>query len=149
MLGIYSYWSYNNEATQKECGDYLPKIKMNKENKHKKTISCHKCKTQSDCCRLGAWIDLEEAKKIISVGIKGDFFHLEKDKDFPSGYRVGTSYEDNSCSFLDSDGLCLIHKVDYCIKPKTCKDFPYENNKLSPYADVLCTPYKSKKKSKR
>ena len=118
----------------------------NKKRRSKKSISCHECKTQADCCRFGAWIDLEEAKKIISRGIKGDFFHLEKDKDFPSGYRVGTSYEDNRCSFLDSDGLCSIHKVDYCLKPVTCKEFPYENNKVSSFADVLCSVYKSKKK---
>ena len=123
------------------------RMRRHKKRRVKESISCLKCRSQSDCCRLGAWIDLEEAKKIISLGIKGDFFHLEKDKDFPSGYRIGTSYEDNSCSFLDPDGLCLIHKVDYNIKPKTCKDFPYENNKLSPFADVLCTPFKSKIKN--
>ncbi len=114
----------------------------------RESASCVECKSQADCCRLGAWIDLEEAKKILSLGIKGDFFHLEKDKDFPSGYRVGTSYEDNPCSFLDSDGLCSIHKVDYSLKPNTCKDFPYENNKVSDFADVLCTLYKSKIKNK-
>ena len=112
-------------------------------------INCQECSSQSDCCRFGAWIDLEEAKKIKSLGIKGDFFHLEIDKDFPSGYAVGTSYEDESCSFLDSDGLCSIHKVDYRRKPNTCKDFPYENNKVSPFADVLCTLYKSKLKKKK
>jgi len=111
--------------------------------KKKIKINCYECKTQSDCCRLGAWIDLEEAKKILSLGIKGDFFHLEKDKDFVSGYRVGTSYEDERCSFLDADGLCAIHKADYSLKPGTCKDFPYENNKLSSFADVLCTVFKA------
>ncbi len=114
-----------------------------------KSINCIECRTQSDCCRLGAWIDLDEAKKIISFGIKGDFFHLEKDKDFPSGYRIGTSIEDEPCSFLDSDGLCLIHKVDYDLKPQTCKEFPYENNKVSSFADVLCTPYKTKLRNRK
>lgn len=117
--------------------------------KAKERINCAECKTQTDCCRVGAWIDLEEAKKILSLGVKGDFFHLEKDSDFPSGYRVGTSYEDNRCSFLDSDGLCAIHKVDYSYKPVTCKDFPYENNALSSYATVLCSLYKAKQKKKR
>ncbi len=113
-------------------------------------IDCFQCKNQSDCCRLGAWIDLEEAKKIISLGIKGDFFHLEKDEDFPSGYKVGTSYEDEECAFLDPDGLCRIHKVDYAFKPETCKEFPYENNKVAPIARVLCTVHKSRiKKSKK
>ena len=121
-------------------------MKKSKKIKSRKSISCHKCKTQADCCRLGAWIDLEEAKKILSRGIKGDFFHLEKDSHFPSGYCVGTSYEDESCSFLDSDGLCAIHKVDYRLKPKTCREFPYEGGKVSDFVDVLCTVYKSKNK---
>jgi hypothetical protein len=120
-----------------------------KKEKSKVSINCLECRTQSDCCRFGAWIDLEEAKKIKSLGIKGDFFHLEIDKDFPSGYAVGTSYEDESCSFLNSDGLCSIHKVGYHLKPDTCKNFPYEKNKVSPLADVLCTLYKSKLKKKK
>lgn len=107
-------------------------------------IDCLKCEDQSDCCRLGAWIDLEEAKRILSLGIKGDFFHLEQDKDFPSGYKVGTSYEDEECVFLDPDGLCRIHKVDYALKPITCKEFPYEGNKVAPIAKVLCVMHKSK-----
>jgi Fe-S-cluster containining protein len=116
----------------------------NKKRKARKIASCLECRSQEDCCRLGAWIDLEEAKKIISLGIKGDFFHLEKDKDFLSGYKVGTSYEDDPCSFLDSDGLCSIHKIDYNLKPQSCKEFPYEDKKVSSFAKILCTPYKSK-----
>ncbi len=111
-------------------------------------IHCHKCKNQSDCCRFGAWIDLEEAKLILSAGIKGDFFHLEIDKSFPSGFKVGTSIEDNPCVFLDPDGLCRIHKHDYALKPVTCKEFPYENGRLSSFADVLCTSYKKKIRNK-
>ncbi|MEI6832294.1 MAG: YkgJ family cysteine cluster protein [Candidatus Omnitrophota bacterium] len=128
-------------------------MSIKKQKKAKKVIiDCMECKSQSDCCRFGAWIDLEEAKKVISLGIKGDFFHLEKDKDFSSGYKVGTSYEDEKCGFLDSDGLCRIHKVDYTFKPETCKEFPYENNRIAPIAKVLCTLHKSrlkKNKSKR
>ena len=117
---------------------------MRRKKIKKVIIDCLQCKNQSDCCRLGAWIDLEEAKKIISLGIKGDFFHLEKDEDFPSGYKVGTSYEDEECAFLDPDGLCRIHKVDYAFKPVTCKEFPYEDNKVAPIARVLCTVHKSR-----
>ncbi|MDD5505459.1 MAG: YkgJ family cysteine cluster protein [Candidatus Omnitrophica bacterium] len=114
-----------------------------------KGIDCFKCKQQADCCRLGAWIDLEEAKKILSFGIKGDFFHLEIDKEFPSGYKVGTSYEDEPCVFQDPDGLCRIHKIDYSLKPVTCKEFPYEGNKIAPIADVLCVEHMSRiKKAK-
>ncbi|MBM3243956.1 MAG: YkgJ family cysteine cluster protein [Candidatus Omnitrophica bacterium] len=124
-------------------------MRKTKKAKPRKTIYCHKCKTQSDCCQLGAWIDLEEAKRIISAGIKGDFFHLEKDNEFPSGYKVGTSIEDEPCVFLDHDGLCRIHKFDYTLKPVTCKEFPYEDGCLSSFADVLCTPYKAKIRRKR
>ncbi len=117
---------------------------MKKDKKKiKGKIHCHKCKTQSDCCRFGAWIDLEEAKLILSAGIKGDFFHLEVDKSFPSGFKVGTSIEDNPCVFLDKDGLCRIHKHDYSLKPVTCKEFPYENGRLSSFASVLCTLHKN------
>ena len=123
-------------------------MKNPKKLKAETKIDCLDCKTQADCCKLGAWIDLEEAKKIISLGIKGDFFHLEKDKDFPSGYCIGTSYEDEPCSFLDNDGLCSIHKVSYRHKPITCIEFPYEGKKLSSFVDVLCTPYKSKIKKR-
>lgn len=122
---------------------------MKKNKKKNITIDCCQCKDQSNCCRFGAWIDLEEAKKILSFGIKGDFFHLEIDKKFPSGYKVGTSIEDEQCVFLDPDGLCRVHKVDYAIKPITCKEFPYEDGKIAPIADVLCSVHKSKlKKSK-
>ncbi|MFA5157188.1 MAG: YkgJ family cysteine cluster protein [Candidatus Omnitrophota bacterium] len=113
-----------------------------------KTIDCSECKTQADCCQTGAWVDLEEAKKIATLGLKGEFFQLETDSDFPSGYRIGTSYGYNPCSFLDSDGLCSIHKLDYSLKPKSCKEFPYENNSLSPVVDEICTLFKAKMKIK-
>jgi len=119
-----------------------------KKKKNKKAAYCLRCKTQADCCRFGAWIDLEEAKKIAALGLKGIFFHLEEDNDYPSGYRVGTSYEDRPCSFLDPDGLCSVHKVGYHLKPNTCKEFPYENNKISSFAGVLCTEFKSERKNK-
>lgn len=114
-----------------------------------KVVDCRQCKNQADCCMTGAWLDLEEAKKIIPLRLKGEFFQLEKDSDFPSGFRIGTSYEDNPCSFLDSDGLCSIHKLDYGLKPKSCKEFPYEKNRLSPVADIICTLYKNKIKNKK
>jgi len=120
-----------------------------KKKKSRRSINCYECKTQHDCCRLGAWIDLEEAKDILSLKLKGDFFHLEKDQSFPSGYKIGTSIEDEQCTFLDSDGLCSIHKVSYKHKPVTCKEFPYENKRISSFADVLCTEYKKKLRNKK
>ncbi len=107
---------------------------------------CRECFSQSDCCQRGAFADLEEAKKIAALGLKGEFFQLEIDKDFPSGFRIGTSYEDNPCTFLDPDGLCSIHKIDYRLKPKSCREFPYEKDSISEYADVLCTVLKSMNK---
>lgn len=115
-----------------------------------KTINCGECKTQSKCCRLGTWVDLEEAKKILTLGIKGgDFFHLEKDDSYLSGYRVGTSFEDDPCSFITRDGLCAIHKIDYRLKPTHCKEFPYEKDKLSSIAKYLCVAVKSRRKKKK
>lgn len=122
---------------------------MKNKTRKKKKIDCFKCNNQADCCRLGAWVDLEEAKKILSLGIKGEFFHLEIDKAFPSGYKVGTSYEDEPCVFLDPDGLCRIHKVDYAFKPVTCKEFPYEGKEISPIAKYLCVEHKSKIRKKK
>ena len=117
--------------------------------KRKKKVSCHECKTQEKCCRLGAWVDLEEAKKILELGIKGgDFFHLEKDDDYPSGYRVGTSVEDEPCTFVTRNGLCAIHKIDYELKPSHCKEFPYENGRLSSIAKYLCVVVKAGRKRK-
>jgi len=117
--------------------------------KRKKKIDCRACKNQATCCRLGAWVDLEEAKKILALGIKGgDFFHLEIDDSFPSGYKVGTSFEDESCVFLTRDGLCAIHKIDYNLKPSHCKEFPYENGRLSSFAKYLCEVVKAERKDK-
>ena len=115
----------------------------------KETIDCYRCRTQADCCSSGAWADLEEAKKILSLRLKGEFLQLEKDKDCPSGYRIGTSYNDNPCTFLDADGLCSIHKIDYNLKPKSCREFPYENNKVAPFAKYLCTPFMARLKRRK
>jgi len=99
---------------------------------------------------MGAWVDLNEAKKILELGIRGaDFFHLEKDSDYPSGYRVGTSIEDEVCVFLGKDGLCKIHKKNYYLKPLHCREFPYEKDKLSPLAKYLCEEVRSRHKRKR
>jgi Fe-S-cluster containining protein len=80
--------------------------------------------------------------------LKGVFSHLEPDPDFPSGYRVGTSYGNEPCTFLDPDGLCSIHKVDIALKPVSCKEFPYENDAMSPFVGELCTLYKANMKKR-
>ncbi len=118
--------------------------------KKEKKVECGECKSQAKCCRLGAWVDLEQAKKILELGIKGgDFFHLEKDDSFPSGYKVGTSVEDEPCVFMTRDGLCAIHKIDYNLKPAHCKEFPYEDGRLSGIAKYLCLEVKARHKKKK
>ncbi len=113
-------------------------------------IDCRKCKTQEECCLTGAWLDLEEAKKILKLRIKGgDFFHLKKDKSYPSGYVTSTSVGDSPCVFLTPDGLCSIHKIDYSLKPTHCKEFPYENGKISPFTKYLCVAVRSKRKKSK
>ncbi|MFH1641074.1 MAG: YkgJ family cysteine cluster protein [Candidatus Omnitrophota bacterium] len=118
--------------------------------KKKNKLKCRQCKTQVKCCRLGVWVDLNQAKKILALGIKGgDFFHLEKDDDYPSGYRVGTSIEDEPCTFYGKDGLCAIHKIDYRLKPQHCKEFPYEGSKISSIAKYLCIAVRARHKKKK
>ena len=110
-----------------------------------KKIDCRKCPQTTSCCQEGVSIDLEEARKILSLGLSGEFFHLEKekDKDFPSGYRIDTSYGDNPCTFLTKDGLCSIHKVDYNLKPTPCKEFPIdEEGVISSDAKRMCVLYR-------
>jgi len=119
-----------------------------KKLKAKQKIDCGVCRNQAGCCRLGAWADLEEAKIIASLGLKGEFFQLEADDDFPSGYKIGTSYEDDPCTFLEPDGLCSIHKIDYHLNPRVCQEFPYEDNRIAPIADILCSVHKASKKKK-
>lgn len=122
---------------------------MAKGVKKNKNIECFECKTQSKCCRLGTWVDLGEAKKILALKIKGgDFFHLEKDDDYPSGYMIGTSIDGHPCSFLTRDGSCAIHKLDYNLKPAHCKEFPYENGILAPIASYLCDKVRPKRKER-
>jgi len=112
-------------------------------------IDCRKCLRPTSCCREGVSIDLEEAKKIISLGLPGELFHLEKDKDFPSGYRIDTSFGDNPCTFLTKDGLCSIHKVDYDLKPTPCKEFPIdEDGVISSDAKRMCVLYRQNRVKK-
>lgn len=102
------------------------------------SIDCEKCHKMSHCCKTGACVDLENAKKIMELGLKGTFHEFKIDKDFPSGYMVATSYNDQPCTFLEEDGLCSIHKISYDLKPHYCKEFPLENGEVSPHVDELC-----------
>jgi hypothetical protein len=113
-------------------------------------IDCHRCSSPQSCCQEGVSIDLGEAVKILSLGLPGEFFHLAKDRDFPSGYRIDTSFGTNPCTFLTKEGLCSIHKIDYALKPTPCKEFPYnEDGSLSSDVTTLCALYKQRTKRQR
>jgi len=116
-----------------------------------KTFDCAECSQQAYCCQEGAWVDLDEALKITTLRLDGVFTNLRKDKSFPSGYKVSTSRvvtptKDSPCSFLTDDGLCSVHKVDYDLKPTFCREFPYENGKITPISRYYCLLLKRKRK---
>ncbi|MFC1631163.1 YkgJ family cysteine cluster protein [Candidatus Omnitrophota bacterium] len=108
-------------------------------------LDCQICPKKSACCQEGVWVDLAEAKKIASLGLGRQFYQLEQDPEFPSGYKLSTSLNDQPCSFLCPSGLCRIHKIDYSLKPSYCKEFPYEDGKLSAEAEYLCALYEENK----
>lgn len=100
-------------------------------------LDCSHCHYTGFCCREGAWVDLEEAKKILNYFPKAEFHHFKIDKDFPSGFCVATCHGNEPCFFIDNKGLCKIHKIDYKLKPSYCKEFPMEDGKLS-FFKYLC-----------
>lgn len=108
-------------------------------------FDCTACLDKSHCCQTGVWVDLEEAKRILSLGLDGEFHHFIQDSEYPSGYKVTTCYKDNPCSFLTKEGLCSVHKVNYDYKPTYCKEFPYEDGKLAEDVDALCLLFQQKK----
>ena len=115
-------------------------------------INCHTCTRPEECCLTGTWVDLDEAKKILTLKIKGgDFFHLKRSSDpaFPSGYKTSTSKGLTPCTFLSKAGRCIIHIKNYSFKPVICKEFPYENGRLSPHVKYICTQGKPQNKTKK
>jgi Fe-S-cluster containining protein len=99
---------------------------------------CAECKQIGSCCRGGVWVDLEEAKTITKLELKGTFHNLEVDESSPSGFIVSTNFAKEPCSFLCVDGKCAIHKISYDLKPKYCKEFPYQDGKLVNLSVQLC-----------
>jgi len=101
-------------------------------------VDCLSCDFRGSCCRKGVWVDLEEAKKIIELDTLGNFYDLKKDEDFPSGYKIGTCLENEKCTFLGIDNLCVIHRINYELKPHYCKEFPLEDGKVTGDIIHLC-----------
>ena len=103
------------------------------------------CKCTGECCLYGVYMDLNEAKKILSIknklipifdetqtkDISRWFEPPEKDEDFDSGVAIGTEINNHKCTFLDKDGLCTLQKLalqegehKWKYKPEYCILFP-------------------------
>lgn len=97
---------------------------------------CQRC-IEGMCCKDGVAVDLEEAKRIsaFNIPLKRPWFHdLREDADFPSGWALDTTVRDGRCVFQRKDKKCRIYKG----RPSSCRDFPYENNRLFKYLGYLC-----------
>lgn len=100
------------------------------------------CKQCSDCCKTGVVVDLKQALKIIDK-CGGQMHHLKKNKDFPSGFSVETSYDSDKCLYLKRN-KCTIYKH----RPRYCGEFPLEDGKVSQEVD-LCPQLDSKGRHKK
>lgn len=104
-----------------------------------------KCKCSGECCLYGVFMDLNEAKQILSAksrlvslfdasqtkDVSKWFENPEKDSDFESGVAIGTEINNHKCTFLDKDGLCSLQKLaeregvhKWKYKPQYCILFP-------------------------
>ena len=91
------------------------------------------CGSCTLCCSQ-PWATLIETEKAEALDahdwsaypqLAGKTFH-RKDKTVPAGMRVLAKGEGTDCLFLDTDGLCIIHKeLGPAAKPAPCLQFPY------------------------
>jgi len=116
---------------------------------YKIEIDCKGCKG-GDCCQDGVDVDLAEAKRIsrLKLKIRKPWFEdLFKDEGSPSGWAVGTVVRNNRCVFQDTNKRCRV----YSVRPRYCREFPYENGRPAPFYKELCNKGKiikiNKKKS--
>lgn len=106
---------------------------------HKKTIIdqiCKNCITGS-CCKDGADVDIEQAKKIsrLKIAIKKPWFEgLHEDKHLPSGWAVGTIARNGRCVFQDKNKRCRIYEH----RPRYCREFPYEQGRINRDVEYFC-----------
>ena len=113
-------------------------------------INCSDCKS-GKCCRDGVDVDLEEAKRIsrLRLKIRKPWFEdLFRDDNSPSGWVVGTAIRDNRCVFQDKNKRCLVYRL----RPRYCREFPYEGGRPAPFYEELCNKGKVtriNKKNKR
>lgn len=83
------------------------------------------CDCSGECCHYGVYTDRAEHLKIMSMkeeiiqnlddsqtkDVAKWFEPEEEDKDFESGFAVGTELHNGKCVFLDEKGLCTIQKI--------------------------------------
>ncbi len=83
------------------------------------------CDCSGECCHYGVYTDRDECKVILSMQdeikqnldetqtpvVEKWFEPEEEDKDFASGFAVGTELHNGKCVFLDKKGLCTIQKI--------------------------------------
>jgi len=92
-------------------------------------FSCGSC---TACCNQ-PWRTLVEKDKVPAIEahdfsaypqLAGKTFYYDG-KQVPAGYLELAKGEGNKCLFLDSDGLCIIHKeLGEPAKPHMCRQFP-------------------------
>ncbi len=97
---------------------------------------CKSCRSGSCCCD-GVSADLKKAMEIslVDLDIKKPWFeNIHRDDDFSSGWAVATVVRNGRCVFQRKDNLCSI----YPIRPRYCREFPYEDGELAQMYEDLC-----------
>jgi len=108
---------------------------------------CSVCRVGS-CCQDGVEVDLKKAKKIskLKLPMQRPWFEgLCEDKNMPSGWMVSTMVKDGRCIFQMKNKKCRI----YSVRPKHCKDFPFEQNSMAEFYNYLCKEANHFKKKAR
>ncbi len=107
---------------------------------------CRECKVGS-CCSDGVEIDLLEVARILRKDPdipKPWFRYLSRDKRFPSGFRFTTVTRGRRCVFQGVDRRCAI----YAIRPRFCREFPMEGDRLAPQYPYLCHYAKMRRRAR-
>ena len=126
---------------------HIPELRVGEGILNKKFASgCSMGACNATCCQGGVAADVKERDAILEHK-ELILRHMEpyqehdpaawfdeetvEDPDYPSGYAVGTSVDDNGCVFLDNAGRCVLQKAamaenlpKFFLKPFFCVAFP-------------------------
>ncbi|MFA5038584.1 MAG: YkgJ family cysteine cluster protein [Candidatus Omnitrophota bacterium] len=118
-----------------------------KTQKKKPDLSlCRRCDLGS-CCRDGVEVDLFEASQILkrAPAVPRPWFKfLRSDKRSPSGFVFSTVLRHRRCVFQNDAKRCIV----YDIRPRYCREFPFEDGRPAPYYHALCH-HGAKKRTRR